>query len=88
MGCERTELDAVLSADGTTVDDPGGIGDGLRDGLGQPLSDIDVSLLGLLDRGDLAGSDSPNGFVGNDDVPVMSATHIPDLCLPSVDADM
>jgi hypothetical protein len=36
----------------------------------EPVSDINVSLLGLLDGSDLASSDSPNGLVGNDDVPV------------------
>jgi hypothetical protein len=28
-----------------------------------------VGLLGLLDGSDLAGTDSPNGFVGNDNIP-------------------
>jgi hypothetical protein len=58
-----TELGAVLGVDTTTVDDPGGICDFLRYGLGEPLSDIVVSLLGLLNSCDFAGSDSPDGFV-------------------------
>jgi hypothetical protein len=81
----RTKLDTVLSANGTTVDDPGSIGDGLGYSLGEPVSDIDVSLLGLFDRGDLSGTNSPNGFVGDDNVPTLSAHH-PLCILKTVDS--
>lgn len=58
-----TELDAVLSADGTTVDDTGGISDRLVDALGEPRADDRVHLLSLRDRRDLAGTNGPNGLV-------------------------
>jgi len=66
---ERTKLDTVLSADGTTVNDPSSVCNRLRNSLGEPASDIDVSFLSLLDRCDFASTDSPNGFIGNDDIP-------------------
>jgi hypothetical protein len=72
-----TELDTVLSANGTTVDDPGSVCDILGNSLGQPSSDIDMSFLSLFDGGDFAGTDSPNRFISNDNVPVnQSAEHI------------
>ena len=79
----RTKLDTVLSADGTTVDDPSSVCDRLGNRLGEPASDIDVSFLSLLDRCDFAGTDSPNGFVGNDNVPGPSAPRFIDGVYPS-----
>ncbi len=70
LSSTRTEFDTVLSADGTTVDDPGSVCDVLGNSLGQPVSDIDMSLLSLFDGCDFAGTDGPDGFVSDDDVPV------------------
>lgn len=67
---KRTKLDTVLSADGTTVNDPGSVGDRLGNSLGEPVSDVDMSFLSLFNRCDFASTDSPNGFVSNDDVPI------------------
>lgn len=54
-----SELTAVLLADTATVDDPSVLGDLGRDLLSEPLADGGVNLLGLLGRGDLAGTDGP-----------------------------
>ena len=65
-----TKLLAVASVDRATVDDAGGFRDRGGHGLREERTDIDVRLLGLRGGGDLAGSDSPDGLVGNDDLPV------------------
>ena len=64
----RTELLAVSSRDGSTVDDPGGVGDRLGDSLGEVGSDVLVRVLGLLRGRDVAGSDRPDRLVGDNDV--------------------
>ena len=62
------ELLAVGSVDGATVDDARGFRDRGGHGLREERTDIDVRLLGLRGSGDLAGSDSQDGLVGNDDL--------------------
>jgi hypothetical protein len=63
-----SELAAVLLADGATVDDTDVVLSLGVDGLAEPLTDSGVNLLGLLGGSDLAGTDSPDGLVGNDDL--------------------
>lgn len=62
------ELAAVLLADGTTVDDTDVILSLGADGLAEPLTDSGVNLLSLLGGSDLAGTNSPDGLVGNNDL--------------------
>lgn len=63
-----SELAAVLLADGATVDDTDVVLSMGIDGLAEPLADSSVDLLSLLSGSDLAGADSPNGLVGNDNL--------------------
>jgi hypothetical protein len=63
-----SELAAVLLADGATVDDTDVVLSLGADGLAEPLTDSGVNLLGLLGGSDLAGTDSPDRLVGNDDL--------------------
>ena len=65
------ELLAVGSVDGATVDDAGGFRDCGGHGLREERTDIDVRLLSLSGRGDLAGTDGPDGLVRDDDLPVV-----------------
>ncbi len=58
----------VLGVDTATVQDAGGIGDGTRYVLLEPLADGGVDLLGLLNGSNLAGANGPDGLVGNDNV--------------------
>lgn len=62
------ELVAVLLADTATVDDSGVVRGSLANLLGEVLADGGVHLLSLLSGGDLAGANSPDGLVGNDDL--------------------
>ena len=62
------EVLAVLSVDAAAVQDPGLVGDLVTNVGHEPLADGSVNLLGLLDGGDLAGADGPDGLVGDDDV--------------------
>ena len=62
------EVLAVLSVDAAAVKDPGLVGDLVTNVGHEPLADGGVNLLGLLDGGDLAGADGPDGLVGDDDV--------------------
>jgi hypothetical protein len=59
------EVLAVLAIDTATVQDAGLLRNLLADVGAQPLADGLVDLLGLLDGGDLAGADGPDGLVGN-----------------------
>lgn len=63
-----SELTAVLLANGATVDDTDTSLGLSRDGLTEPLADGSVDLLGLLGGSDLAGTDSPDGLVGDDNL--------------------
>lgn len=58
-----TEFGTVFAVDTTTVNDPRLVCDLLRDGSLEPLSDIVVCFLSLLDGSDFAGSDSPDWLV-------------------------
>ena len=62
------ELVAVLLADTATVDDSGVVRGGLADLLGEVLTNSGVDLLSLLSAGDLAGTNGPDGLVGNDNL--------------------
>lgn len=53
------QLLAVLLADGAAVDDADVVGGLGGDGVGEPLADGGVDLLGLLGGGDLAGANGP-----------------------------
>ena len=64
-----TELLAVLGIDGAAVDDTDSIGDLGRDDLRDELTRRVVDLLSLGCGGDLAGTDSPDGLVRNNDAP-------------------
>ena len=55
---------AVLAVDAAAVQDTDLVGDLLADVAAEPLADSVVDLLGLLDGGDLAGADGPDGLVG------------------------
>jgi hypothetical protein len=79
------EFISVGIADGTTVKNSHRVGSLLGDIGGEPLSDLSVRLLSNLGRGSLAGADSPDGLVGNDDLgPVLA--HLSDgVELSSVD---
>ncbi|SPQ22851.1 8f06b728-0bcb-4c77-b950-6ad28b6375f7 [Thermothielavioides terrestris] len=59
---------AVLAVDAATVEDPGLVGDRVAELGPEPLADGLVHLLGLLDGGDLAGADGPDGLVGDHDL--------------------
>ena len=70
-------LHAVLGVDGTTVDDTDLLGDVGGDVVSEPLSEGLVDLLSLGGGGDLAGTDGPDGLVGNDDVvPVLDGVGV------------
>jgi hypothetical protein len=62
------ELLAVLLADTATVQDAGLVSDLVANLLLQPGTDGGVDLLGLLSGGDLAGTNGPDGLVGNDNL--------------------
>lgn len=63
-----SELTAVLLANGATVDDTDTSLGLSRDGLTEPLADGSVDLLGLLGGSDLAGTDGPDGLVGDNNL--------------------
>lgn len=62
-GWQLTKIRGVLGVDTSTVDDSGRVSDLLGDLGLEPLSDIVMDLLGLLDGSDLSGSDGPDGLV-------------------------
>ena len=61
------ELAAVLLVNAAAVEDAGLVGDLVADGL-EPVANGLVHVLGLLGGGDLAGANSPDGLVGNDNL--------------------
>lgn len=70
---------AVLLADRATVDDSRLLCDLVADGLRQPLAESGVDLLRLRGGGDLAGANSPDGLVGNNNVsPLLGADGLSD----------
>lgn len=64
----RAEVGCVLAVDGAAVDDACGVGDALRDTLGEPRTRVLVDGLGLVLGRDLACADGPDGLVRNDDL--------------------
>jgi hypothetical protein len=60
---QLTELAGVLAVDTAAVDDTDRVSRLGGDALGEPLADVGVGVLGLLDGRDLAGTDGPDGFV-------------------------
>lgn len=65
----HTEFLAVGRGNTPTVYDPSFGGYRGRNSLGEEGTDFGLSLLGLCRGGDLAGTDRPDGFVGDDNVP-------------------
>lgn len=61
------ELAAVLLVDAAAVEDAGLVGDLVADAA-EEVTDGLVDLLSLLDGGNLASADGPDGLVGDDDV--------------------
>ena len=61
------KLAAVLLVDTATVQDSGLVGDLVAD-VTEPVTDSLVHLLGLLGGSDLAGTNGPDGLVGNDNL--------------------
>jgi hypothetical protein len=59
---------AVLLVDAATVQDASLFRHLVADLLLEPVADAGVNLLCLLGRGDLAGANSPDGLVGNDNL--------------------
>lgn len=59
---------AVLAVDAAAIQDTGLVRDLVANVLLEPLADGGVDLLRLLDSGDLASADGPDGLVGNDDL--------------------
>lgn len=64
----RNELVGVLLSDGATVDDSGLLGNSRRDLSTEPAADKCVDFLCLSGRSNLAGADSPDRFVGDDNL--------------------
>lgn len=68
-----TQLLAVLCGDGAAVDDAEALGGALAELVRGPLADGSVHLLRLLGGGHLAGADSPDGLVSDDDLAAVGA---------------
>ncbi len=65
------EFFSVSISDGTTIDNSGAVRNFGGDFLSEVFSDILVDFFSLFRRSGFAGSDSPDGFISNNDIGII-----------------
>ena len=82
------EVSTVACVHGSTVQNSRFTCNVIGDILGKPLSNLKVSVLCLLWRGDLTSSDGPDGLVGDDDVAPLGLLKLISNCLKLSGVDL